>query len=145
MKTFYRYLDVDGDGIPYRTLPGVHPKGAYFTRGSGHNRFGAYTEDADEYAEVIDRVDRKIQRAARAVPAPVVRPAPGAKMGLVTVGGCHAACVEAMDLLGQGGHRARLHARPRLPVRRRGARSSSSRTTSTSSSSRTATRSCAAC
>ena len=63
---------MDGDGIPYRTLPGVHPKGAYFTRGSGHNRFGVYTEDGDEYVEVLDRIDRKIQRAARAVPAPIV-------------------------------------------------------------------------
>lgn len=103
IKTFYRYLDTDGDGIPYRTLPGVHPKGAYFTRGSGHNRYGAYTEDAEEYTDVLDRVARKIQSAARAVPAPVITRQPGAKMGLVTVGGCHAACVEAMDLLAHDG------------------------------------------
>jgi 2-oxoglutarate ferredoxin oxidoreductase subunit alpha len=103
VKTFYRYLDADGDGIPARTLPGVSPKGAFFTRGSGHNRFGAYTEDGDEYVEVIDRIDRKIQHAARAVPAPVVRTAPGAKMGLVTIGGCHAACIEALDLLAADG------------------------------------------
>jgi 2-oxoglutarate ferredoxin oxidoreductase subunit alpha len=102
-KTFYRYLDVDGDGIPQRSLPGVHPKGAYFTRGSGHNKFGGYTEDSDEYQEVLDRVARKIQNAARAVPAPVVRRTPGAKLGLLTVGGCHAACVEAMDLLAKDG------------------------------------------
>ena len=99
VKTFHRYLDVDGDGIPYRTLPGVHPKGAYFTRGSGHNKFGQYTEDGDEYLEVVDRIDRKIQHAASAVPAPIVKTAPGAKVGLVTVGGCHAACMEALDLL----------------------------------------------
>jgi 2-oxoglutarate/2-oxoacid ferredoxin oxidoreductase subunit alpha len=99
VKTFHRYLDVDGDGVPYRTLPGTHPKGAYFTRGSGHNRFGVYTEDADEYVDVLDRIDRKIQHAARAVPAPIVKTAAGAKLGLVTVGGCHAACVEALDLL----------------------------------------------
>jgi 2-oxoglutarate/2-oxoacid ferredoxin oxidoreductase subunit alpha len=98
VKTFHRYVDPDGDGIPYRTLPGVHPAGAYFTRGSGHNRYGAYTEDGDEYAEVVDRIDRKIQRAARAVPAPVTRMAPGATIGLLTVGGCHAACTEALDL-----------------------------------------------
>jgi 2-oxoglutarate/2-oxoacid ferredoxin oxidoreductase subunit alpha len=102
-KSFYRYLDVDGDGIPYRTLPGTHPKGAYFTRGSGHNRFGAYTEDAEEYTEVIDRIDRKIQRATKAVPAPLIQTKPGQKLGLVTVGGCHAACVEAMDLLAREG------------------------------------------
>jgi 2-oxoglutarate ferredoxin oxidoreductase subunit alpha len=103
VKAFYRYLDVDGDGIPYRTYPGTHPKGAYFTRGSGHNKFGAYTEDDQEYTEVIDRVARKIQGATRAIPAPVVKTTPGATMGIVTVGGCHAACVEAMDLLAKEG------------------------------------------
>ncbi len=103
VKTFHRYLDVDGDGIPYRTLPGVHPKGAYFTRGSGHNRFGGYTEDADEYADVLDRIDRKIQRAARAIPAPIVRTSAGNRLALLTIGGCHAACVEALDLLTREG------------------------------------------
>jgi 2-oxoglutarate ferredoxin oxidoreductase subunit alpha len=102
-KSFYRYLDVDGDGIPYRSLPGVHPKGAYFTRGSGHNKNAGYTEDSAEYQEVVDRIDRKIQRAAKAVPAPIIRNAKGATMGLVTVGGCHAACVEALDLLAKDG------------------------------------------
>ena len=103
VKSFSRYLDVDGDGIPYRTLPGVHPKGAYFTRGSGHNRYGAYTEDGDEYVDVLDRIDRKIQRAARALPPPIVRMTPGATMGMVTVGGCQAACAEALDLLAREG------------------------------------------
>ena len=104
-KNFYRYLDVDGDGIPHRTLPGVHPKGAYFTRGSGHNKFGQYTEDGEEYVEVVDRIDRKIQHAAAALPRPIVSTAAGNTVGLVTVGGCHAACVEALDLLrGEGIH-----------------------------------------
>ena len=103
VKTFHRYVDVDGDGIPYRTLPGVHPNGSYFTRGSGHNRFGIYTEDAEEYVDVLDRIDRKIQHASRAVPAPVVKTTSGAKLGLVTIGGCHAACVEALDLLAAEG------------------------------------------
>ena len=103
IKTFYRYLDADGDGVAYRTLPGQHPKGAYFTRGSGHNRFGAYTEDAEEYVDVLDRIDRKIQQATRALPAPFVRQASGAKLGLVTVGGCHAACMEALDLFAKEG------------------------------------------
>jgi 2-oxoglutarate/2-oxoacid ferredoxin oxidoreductase subunit alpha len=103
VKTFHRYLDADGDGIPARTLPGVHPKGAYLTRGSGHNRFGGYTEDDVEYTDVVDRVARKIQNAARAVPEPFIRRAPGATMGLVTVGACHAACMEALDLLGREG------------------------------------------
>ena len=102
-KSFYRYLDIDGDGVPQRSLPGVHPKGAYFTRGSGHNKFGAYTEDSDEYQEVLDRVNRKIQNAAKALPAPIIKKTPGAKMGLITVGGCHAACMEALDLLAKDG------------------------------------------
>ncbi len=102
-KNFWRYYDHDGDGIPQRSLPGVHPKGAYFTRGSGHNKYGQYTEDATEYQEVLDRIQRKVQGAARAIPAPVIRQKPGARMGLITVGGCHAACVEAMDLLAAEG------------------------------------------
>ena len=100
---FHRYLDVDGDGIPARTLPGVHPNGAYFARGSGHNRYGRYTEDDEEYTDVVDRIARKIQNAAKAVPAPVIRRSPGATMGVVTVGGCHAACLEALDLLAREG------------------------------------------
>lgn len=100
---FSRYLDVDGDGIPYRTLPGQHPRGAYFTRGSGHNKYGLYTEDGDEYKEVLDRIATKIQGAAKAVPAPVFIEREGATVGIVTVGGCHAACVEAMDQLAAEG------------------------------------------
>ncbi len=103
VASFHRYLDVDGDGVPYRTLPGTHPKGAYFTRGSGHNRLGGYTEDPDEYTDVVDRIARKIQNARRALPQPIVRRQPGAKLGLVTVGACHAACMEALDLLAQEG------------------------------------------
>jgi len=103
VTTFHRYLDVDGDGVPYRTLPGTHPKGAYFTRGSGHNKFGGYTEDADEYTDVVDRIARKTHNARKSLPAPVVRTQTGAKIGLVTVGGCHAACIEALDQLAQEG------------------------------------------
>jgi 2-oxoglutarate ferredoxin oxidoreductase subunit alpha len=103
VKSFHRYLDVDGDGIPYRTLPGTHPKGAYFTRGSGHNKFGGYTEDAEEYTEVVDRIDRKIQRATKSLPAPIVRQTPGTKLAILTIGGCHAACTEALDLLAKEG------------------------------------------
>src|SRR5678815_5591680 len=92
-KNFWRYYDHDGDGIPQRSLPGVHPKGAYFTRGSGHNKYGGYTEDSAEYQEVLDRIDRKIQRSTKALPAPVIKSRKGATMGLVTVGACHAACM----------------------------------------------------
>lgn len=108
-RSFYRYLDVDGDGIPYRTLPGTHPAGAYFARGSGHNKLGLYTEDAIEYGEVMDRIARKIEGAAMAVPPPEFRWADGSsktspsKIGLVTIGSCHAACVEALDRLSDRG------------------------------------------
>jgi 2-oxoglutarate/2-oxoacid ferredoxin oxidoreductase subunit alpha len=103
---FSRYLDVDGDGIAARTLPGVHGKGAYFTRGSGHDKHGAYTEDAAEYQEVVDRLARKLAGAADAVPAPEVRQARSgerADVGVVSIGGCHAAVMEAVDRLREQG------------------------------------------
>src|SRR5688500_1905254 len=104
MTTFYRYLDVDGDGITARTLPGVHPKGAFFTRGSGHTRFGAYTEDSDEYAEVMERVAQKIENARAHVPKAMVY-SPGAEFGLVACGSSHAAVIEAADELAAEGIR----------------------------------------
>ena len=64
-ESFYRYLDSDGDGIPYRTYPGVHPKGAYFVRGSGHNKYGKYTEESDEYQEVVDRSASQMGHGSR--------------------------------------------------------------------------------
>jgi 2-oxoglutarate ferredoxin oxidoreductase subunit alpha len=99
VKGFRRYVDVDGDGIAPRTLPGVHPNGAYFTRGSGHDRNGVYTEDADAYQDVVDRIARKIEGAATAVPAPEIHRQPDAEVGLVSIGGCHAAMLEAVDRL----------------------------------------------
>ncbi|MFQ5536143.1 MAG: 2-oxoacid:acceptor oxidoreductase subunit alpha [Gemmatimonadota bacterium] len=104
METFYRYLDVDGDNIPYRTLPGVHPKGAYFTRGSGHDKFGRYTEDSEAYQEVVDRLAAKLRSAATAVPAPEIRRGdPPTREALVSVGGCHGAVLEARDELARQG------------------------------------------
>ena len=104
-KSFSRYLDVDGDGIPYRTLPGEHPRGAYFTRGSGHDKHGKYTEDSDAYLEVVDRIARKIESAADHVPAPEIHKVEGAKAryGIVSIGGAHWAVLEARDeLLAEG-------------------------------------------
>jgi 2-oxoglutarate ferredoxin oxidoreductase subunit alpha len=101
---FYRYLDRDGDGIPYRTLPGTHPKGAYFVRGSGHNRYGGYTEDSDEYVEIVDRLRKKWDTAAELVPEPVIRRSRKAmKWAIVTVGSCDAAVAEAIDRLAEKG------------------------------------------
>lgn len=86
-KQFYRYLDVDGDGIPYRTYPGAHPsRGAYFTRGSGHDKYGAYTEDSAKYQENLDRLRRKFDTAAQLVPKPLVEAEPGSKAGVLYFG-----------------------------------------------------------
>ncbi len=103
MDAFYRYLDSDGDGVTARSLPGVDPKGAYFTRGSGHDRYGRYTEDGELYQDVVDRVARKIEGAAEALPPPEIRLVDNASIGLVTVGGCRGAVLEAVDLLAEEG------------------------------------------
>ncbi len=99
VQKFSRYLDVDGDGIAARTLPGVGGKGAYFVRGSGHDKHAAYTEDSDAYQELVDRLKRKFEGAAEHVPAPIISHQPGAEVGLVTIGGCEAAVREAADML----------------------------------------------
>jgi len=103
MESFHRYLDVDADAIPYRTFPGEHPKGAYFTRGSGHNMYGAYTEDAQEYQELVDRLRRKWETAKTYVPAPFVDYSEKHKVGILTVGSCHDAIVEARHKLSENG------------------------------------------
>jgi 2-oxoglutarate ferredoxin oxidoreductase subunit alpha len=99
VKKFSRYVDAEGDGIAARSLPGVHGHGAYFVRGSGHDKHGTYTEDADAYQEVVDRLARKFRLAATAVPAPEIHTVKGAKVGIVSLGGCHAAVLEAIDRL----------------------------------------------
>ena len=101
---FHRYLDVDGDHIPYRTIPGTDPKGAYFTRGSGHNKFGGYTEDGAEYKEVVDRLKAKWKSAAEKLPTPIVRRAKQAtKTAIISLGSCDGAVIEARDRLGADG------------------------------------------
>ena len=103
-ENFYRYLDSDGDGIPYRTYPGVHPKGAYFVRGSGHNKYGKYTEESDEYQEVVDRLRRKWDTAAAIVPAPIVRKSSKpTELAIVSVGSCDYAVTEAIERLAERG------------------------------------------
>jgi 2-oxoglutarate ferredoxin oxidoreductase subunit alpha len=96
---FYRYLDKDEDGIPYRTFPGVHRKGAYFTRGSGHTQLGTYTEDSAEYQLVLDRLLRKFQTAKRYVPKPVIEQDPRTDIAIVTIGSSDGAVHEALDIL----------------------------------------------
>jgi 2-oxoglutarate ferredoxin oxidoreductase subunit alpha len=103
LKKFYRFLDADDDGIPYRTLPGVDPKAAYFARGSGHNQYGAYTEDSTEYQLVLDRLLRKWATAKRLVPRAVIDAAADSKIGLVSLGSCDGAIREARDVLARRG------------------------------------------
>jgi 2-oxoglutarate ferredoxin oxidoreductase subunit alpha len=103
-KVFHRYVDVDGDGIPQRTLPGAHPRGAYFVRGSGHNQYGGYTEDPAEYEQVVDRLAKKWQTAAALVPEPVIRRSrKDAAIGVVALGSSDAAIEEALDRLAAKG------------------------------------------
>jgi 2-oxoglutarate ferredoxin oxidoreductase subunit alpha len=103
IEKYYRYHPENADGVAARSLPGVHPKGAFFTRGSGHNKYGGYTEMPDDYQEVMDRLARKHRAAANAVPAPEIRHEEGATVGLVCVGGCDGAVREALGLLREGG------------------------------------------
>ena len=103
LKKFYRFLDVDDDGIGYRTLPGVDPKAAYFTRGSGHNQYGVYTEDSAEYQIVLDRLMRKWATAKRLVPRAIIDATSDSKIGIVSIGSCDGAIREARDLLGSRG------------------------------------------
>jgi 2-oxoglutarate ferredoxin oxidoreductase subunit alpha len=73
-REFARYLDVDGDGIPYRTIPGTHPnRGTFFTRGTSRNRYARYSEDGADYVDNMDRLLKKFETAKVLVPAPVER------------------------------------------------------------------------
>jgi len=106
MGKYFRYWPENADHVAARTLPGVHQKGAFFTRGSGHNKFGGYTEIPDEYQEVMERLARKHKAAARAVPAPVVVEREGASFGVISLGGCDRAVREALTLLAERGVQA---------------------------------------
>jgi 2-oxoglutarate ferredoxin oxidoreductase subunit alpha len=103
LESFHRYLDTDGDGIAHRTLPGTHPKGAYFTRGSGHNMFGKYTESASEYLQVVDRLRRKWETAKTYVPGPVVDYSEKNRIGILSLGSCDGAIQEARSGLAAKG------------------------------------------
>jgi 2-oxoglutarate/2-oxoacid ferredoxin oxidoreductase subunit alpha len=95
-----RYKDVDGDGIPYRTLPGnPNHAAAYFTRGTGHNESAQYTEKSTDWERNMDRLGRKFDTARELVPTPVVHEAPGARVGILSLGSNDPAVLEALDLL----------------------------------------------
>ena len=99
LKTYYRYSPEDSDFVAARTLPGINAKGSFFTRGSGHNRLGGYTETPAEYQDVMDRLLKKHHAAAKYVPTAIIERKPGATFGIITIGGCDLACREALDLL----------------------------------------------
>jgi 2-oxoglutarate ferredoxin oxidoreductase subunit alpha len=100
---FFRYTNEDDHFIAPRTVPGSDAKGAYFVRGSGHDKFGRYTEIPDSYQEVIDRLKLKHAASARYVPAPVIETRANARVGVITVGSCDLAVREAIVELSEQG------------------------------------------
>ncbi len=98
-----RYLDIDGDGIPYRTVPGnKHPRSAYFTRGTGHDEYARYSEDPDNWKRLMDRLRKKFDTAKQYVPAPIVEEE-GASIGIIAYGSTDPAIFEARHLLAEEG------------------------------------------
>ena len=95
-----RYLDIDGDGIPYRTVPGNrHPKSAYFTRGTGHDEYANYSEDPEVWTKNMARLNTKFETARAIVPKPELHPREGAKIGIIAFGSTDPAIREACDYL----------------------------------------------
>ena len=113
-REFGRYLDVDGDGIPYRTYPGTHPtKGSFFTRGTTKDRYARYTEEGPAYVDNMQRLLRKFETAKELVPAPVVeKAAVSTKAGVIWFGSTGAAMAESLAALaGDGIHLDRMRIR----------------------------------
>src|SRR5499427_5251982 len=106
-KDFGRYLDVDGDGIPYRTYPGTHPsRGSFFTRGSTRDRYARYTEEGGPYVDNMQRLLRKFETAKGLVPRPVRRDADKpTRYGVIYYGSTSPAMDEAIVELAERGHR----------------------------------------
>jgi 2-oxoglutarate ferredoxin oxidoreductase subunit alpha len=120
VRDFGRYSDVDGDGIPYRTLPGAHPTlGAYFTRGTSRDRFARYTEEASPYVDNMERLLRKFETARSLLPRPVLKPAAKrTRVGVLHYGSTAPAMDEAQALLARDGLRVdtlRIRAFPLAP------------------------------
>ena len=99
-KDWGRYLDVDGDGIAYRTLPGTeHPRAAYFTRGTGHNEYAVYSEDSDVWEKNLERLQQKFDTIRQQMPQPIVETIDGATTAIVSYGSNDLAIQEARDIL----------------------------------------------
>jgi 2-oxoglutarate ferredoxin oxidoreductase subunit alpha len=104
-KDFGRYKDVDGDGIPWRTIPGTHPtKGSFFTRGTTRDPYARYSEKGVDYIYNMERLLRKFATATDMVPQPIIRPAhKPSKIGVIYFGSTSPAMEEALDVLDAGG------------------------------------------
>jgi 2-oxoglutarate/2-oxoacid ferredoxin oxidoreductase subunit alpha len=99
-----RYQDLDGDGIPYRTVPGnLHPKSSYFARGTSHDEFARYSEEADVWERTMDRIGKKMNTAIDLLPEPVIQNEEGTKIGLIGYGTTDDAIREARYLLKEKG------------------------------------------
>ncbi len=99
-----RYLDIDGDGIPYRTVMGnQHTKSGYFTRGTSHDEFANYSENGVVWERLFERIAKKIENAREVLPKPVISLHPGAKIGIISSGSADPAIIEAIDLLQKDG------------------------------------------
>jgi 2-oxoglutarate/2-oxoacid ferredoxin oxidoreductase subunit alpha len=95
-----RYRDVDGDGIPYRTIPGNrHPAAAYFTRGTGHDENARYTEDNETWHNLLNRLKKKYENARQYMPKPAIDTLEGAEIGIIAFGSTEPAIQEARDQL----------------------------------------------
>ena len=111
-----RYLDVDGDGIPYRTLPGNrHPAASYFARGTGHNEYARYSEDPVVWERIMLRIRSKLETAKTLIPEPVVEIDEGAEISIISYGSTDSAILEAIHILNGQGYKVdymRLRALP---------------------------------
>lgn len=105
IERFGRYLDIDKDGVPYRTIPGTHAtKGAYFTRGSSHDEYAVYSEDSATYVRIMERLLQKFETAKSMVPAPIFYQKDNQhEIGFIFYGTTTAAAEEAMDILNTQG------------------------------------------
>lgn len=99
-----RYKDIEGDGIPWRTVMGnQNPAAPYFTRGTGHDEYGNYSEDPQNWSEMIQRIKRKLQNSCEYLPGPILREKAGARIGVIAMGSTDPAIIEGQDQLEEAG------------------------------------------
>ncbi|MFZ0534744.1 MAG: 2-oxoacid:acceptor oxidoreductase subunit alpha [Anaerolineales bacterium] len=114
-----RYLDVDGDGIPYRTLPGnKRPNAAYFARGTGHDEYANYSEEPDDWENNMLRLQRKLESNLALLPKPETKKTDGATISIISYGSTTVAIEEAMETLSQNGYKIdhlRMRSLPTAP------------------------------